>query len=124
MMNLQSKMSEKGVDIELMASFDSFSFLPTWIALGYNNINPALVLYPDRLELKTTGRSRLQYAKIKHIDARRTVKTRNIIFYIKRSLSRRAANVRDQQQFLDALEFFKSQGITLTDTAQSFLDER
>jgi hypothetical protein len=114
-------MNENGVGIDLIAGFDSFSFLPTWVALGSNNLNPTLLLFPEHMELKTTGRSKIKYAQIKQIDARTSIKTHNVIFYFKRSISRRAVNIRDQQRFLEVLNFFNDQDLELSPKAQSYL---
>ncbi|MBT6273428.1 MAG: hypothetical protein HOI95_04760 [Chromatiales bacterium] len=120
-MTISKEMNENGVQIDLRAGFDSFSFLPTWLALGSNNINPSFRLFSEHMELKTTGRSKIKYVNLKLIDARTSYKTHNIIFYSQRSISRRAVNVRDQQRFLDVLNFFNEQGLKLSPKAHSYL---
>jgi len=123
MTSISDSMGPEGVGIHVRATFLSLRFLPSPFALGHNNLNPVLHLYPDRVELKSVKKVEFAYTDIVEVCTMKAIATRNISFKLKKGMYRHTANIMDDETFLSVLTFLEEKGVPLTPKANKQLEK-
>jgi hypothetical protein len=105
-----------GIPVRVRATFGG-----TGIFRSKNNLNPALTLFEDHLELKVMTVLSFRYEELESADARTALLTKNISLRLPGSRGRPTANVRTKEDFQGVLRFLASKGVALTARARELV---
>ncbi len=109
------------IPIPLLASFGRIKFLPSFLAIGHNSINPQLILLKDGMEYRLFPKKYKDYSDIELVDITVLPGTRNLDFRFKNSIFTFSANVFDEANLKNALKFLQKKNCPLSDKAKEFL---
>jgi hypothetical protein len=113
--------NDNETSVPLLASFVGIKFLPTIIAVGYNNISPKLIFFEEGIGYKVFSKSYKKYSDIELVDIWITFGTRNLTFKFRNSIFTFTANLGDDNNLKNALGFLQKKNCPLSSKAEKFL---
>ncbi len=93
------------------------------MAIGHNNLNPLLILYPDQMILRTVFfKSTKKYSNIEKISITERLGTENINFYFSNgSKWVESLNLGSRDHLREIIKFFEQKGVSLSPEAQNLI---
>jgi hypothetical protein len=110
-----------GFEVPVLATFKGLKRLPRQISLAYNNLNPYLTLFEDRLECRVMLKRAIPLSQIENVDIWDTFATRNLQIYVKGKEDLLTANLLNRMNLSQVLNFFLNRGVPLSSRAKAFL---
>ena len=112
---------ENGFEVPVLATFKGLKRLPRQISFAYNNLNPYLTLFEDRLEFRVLLKKAILLSQIENVDIWDTIATRNLQVYVKGQEDLVTANLFNRMNLSQVLNFLVNRGVPLSNRAKSFL---
>jgi hypothetical protein len=110
-----------GFEVPVLATFKGLKRLPRQISFAYNNLNPYLTLFEDRLECRVLLKNAILLSQIENVDIWDTIATRNLQVYVKGQEDLFTANLFNRMNLFQVLNFLVNRGVPLSSRAKAFL---
>ncbi|SMO66020.1 hypothetical protein [Solitalea koreensis] len=108
-------------NVKIIAGFMGLKFLPKWIAVAHNNLNPKLIFSDAGIEYRAfIFTNQLEYNEIESVDIFLSIKTTNIYLIRNNSMFTVSANTNNENELYKCLKYLKAKGCVLTDKAENF----
>ena len=112
---------ENGFKVPVLATFKGLKRLPRQISFAYNNLNPYLTLFEDRLEFRVLLKKAILLSQIENVDIWDTIATRNLQVYVKGQEDLLSANLFSRINLSQVLNFLVNRGVPLSGRAKDFM---
>ncbi len=110
-----------GFEVPVLATFKGLKKLPRQISVAYNNLNPYLTLFEDRIECRVLLQKAIFLSEIENVDIWDTIATRNLQIYVKGKEDLFTANLLNRMNLSRVLKFLLNRGVPLSSRAKTFL---
>ena len=110
-----------GFDVPVLATFKGLKRLPRQLSIAYNNLNPYLTLFEDRLECRVILKKTILLSEIENVDIWDTFATRNLQIYVKGKEDLLTTNLFNRMNLSQVLNFLANRGVPLSRRAKGFL---
>lgn len=110
-----------GFEVPVLTTFKGLKRLPRQISFAYNNLNPYLTLFEDRLECRVLLKKAIPLSQIENVDIWDTFATRNLQIYVEGKEDLLTANLLNRMNLSQVLNFLVTWGVPLSSRANAFL---
>jgi hypothetical protein len=110
-----------GFEVPVLATFTGLKSLPRHESVTYNNLNPYLTIFDDRIEFRVLLKDSILLAELEYIDIWETFATRNLQVYVKDEEDVFIANLFKKKNLSKVLDYFSKKGVPLSNRAKAFL---
>jgi len=110
-----------GFEVPVLATFSGLKSLPRQEYVTYNNLNPYLTVFDDRIEFRVIIKSSILLAEIEYIDIWEAIATRNLQVYVKDEEDVFIANLFKRKNLSKVLDYFANRGVPLSNRSKAFL---
>lgn len=112
--------NDNEIKVPIIASFVGIKSL-SFLALGYNNFNPQLIFFQDKIKYRVFFNKTKKYSNIELVDINIAPGTKNLNFKFKDSKFTFIANLYDETNLKSVLNFLKKKNCILSPKAEEFL---
>ncbi|OGC06537.1 hypothetical protein A2526_04895 [candidate division WOR-1 bacterium RIFOXYD2_FULL_36_8] len=115
-------LSPEGLQIPIIGAYTGIKDIPYW-AIARNTFNPFLKIFPDKIEYRVILKHKKNLDQIESIDCYELIGIKNIRFNFADSPFSFSANLLNVENLKKVLQYFKNNGIKLSDKAEKYLNK-